>query len=106
MAGKRSSATRAPAKAVRRGRPRRTARRTYATVGNEDAQNEQPVVDQAQPTEEQPKPTTVEELQQLQAQLLSLQQERDRVVIAHAASQQAALAVVQAVEIRQQLSIL
>ena len=58
------------------------------------------------PTEEQPEPAAVQELQQLQAQLQSLQQERDRVAVAYAASQQAALAAVQVAEIRQHLSIL
>jgi len=59
MAGKRSSATRAPAEAVRSGRPRCVARSTYATAENEDTVDEQPVVDQAPPVEEQPEPTTV-----------------------------------------------
>jgi hypothetical protein len=37
------------------------------TAENEDAVDEQPVVDQAPPMEEQPEPTIVQELQQLQA---------------------------------------
>ena len=56
--------------------------------------------------EEQPESSVIRELQQLQAQLQSVQQERDRVAATYAASQQAALAAAQAAEIRQQLSIL
>jgi len=40
---------------------------------------------------EQPEPAVVQELRQLEAQLQSLQQERDRVAVAYAASQQVAL---------------
>jgi len=106
MAGKRNSATRAPTETARRGRPRRATRSTYATTGNEDVEDGQLVLDQAPPAEEQPEPAAIRELQQLQAQLLSLQQERDRVAAAYAATQQAALASTQAAEIRQQLCIL
>jgi hypothetical protein len=50
--------------------------------------------------------TPDQELQQLQAQLLSMQQERDRVAAAFAASQQEAQASAQEAEIRQQLALL
>lgn len=78
----------------------------YASTENEEVEDEQPTQDQPPLAEEQPEPTAVQELQQLQAQLLSLQQERDRVAAAFAASQQEALATTQAEVIRQQLSIL
>jgi lipid II:glycine glycyltransferase (peptidoglycan interpeptide bridge formation enzyme) len=51
-------------------------------------------------------PTPVQELQQLQAQLQSMQQVRDRVATAFTASQQAAQTSTQVEEIRQQLAFL
>jgi hypothetical protein len=50
--------------------------------------------------------TAEQELQQLQAQLQAMQQERDRVAAAYAANQQAAQTSTQAAEIRKQLAIL
>ena len=44
MTGKRNSTTRTPTEMVRRGRPRRATHSAYATTGNEDAEDEQPVV--------------------------------------------------------------
>ena len=53
-----------------------------------------------------PSPTPEQELQWLQAQLQSMQQERDRVIAAFVANQWATQASAQAAEIRQQLAIL
>jgi hypothetical protein len=60
MDGKRSNIMRTFAETARRGRPRRATRSTYATKRQEDSKDEQPVQDQ----------------------LLSLQQEWDRVAAA------------------------
>jgi hypothetical protein len=69
----------------------------------EDVAEDQPMV-----TEEQPMldPTPEQVLQQLQNQLQSMQQERDRLVVAFAASQRVVQASLQAAEIREQLAIL
>jgi len=81
-------------------------RSAYATAEQEGPNDVQPEADQAPPVVEPAEPTAAQELQLLQAQLQNLQQERDRIVAAYAASQEAALAVAQAIEIRQHLSIL
>jgi len=60
MAGKRSSTTRAQGETVRRGRPRRAARSTYATAGQEGAEDEQLEANQVPPVEEQPEPMIVQ----------------------------------------------
>ena len=66
------------------------------------------VKDQPPAYEEQQAPsrTLEQELQQLQAQLQSMQQERDRVTVAFAANQWAAQALAQVAEFRQQLAVL
>jgi len=70
-------------------------------------ENVQPEASQDPPPTAGPaQPTATQELQLLQAQLQNLQQERDRIAAAYAASQEATLAAAQATEIRQQLSIL
>ena len=112
MAGKRSSTTRPRTEPSRRGRPRRAVRSAYATVEEEGSEGEQPENVQPEPGQEPPpatgpaQPTATQELQLLQAQLQNLQQERDQIAAAYAASQEAALAAAQTTEIRQQLSIL
>jgi hypothetical protein len=65
-------------------------------------EDQPPVSEDQQP----PSPTPKQELQQLQAQLQSMQQERDRVAAAFTANQWAAQASTQAAEIWQQLAIL
>ena len=87
-------------------------RSTYATVEGEGSEGEQPENEQPDPSQEPSpaagpaQPTATQELQLLQTQLQNLQQERDRIAAAYAASQEAAVAAAQAAEIRQQLSIL
>jgi molecular chaperone GrpE (heat shock protein) len=91
-----------------RGRPRCNTHSTYASALEEQVE-EEPVVQDQPPTPEAqqaPSLTSKQELQQLQAQLQSMQQERDRVAAAFAASQQAAQASTQVAEIRQQLALL
>ena len=81
MTRKRAASARAPADPAPRGRLRHRAHSIYATT-LEDQATEKPIVeDQPQASEEQqaPNPTPEQELQQLQAQLQSIQQERDRV---------------------------
>ncbi|XP_021308584.1 uncharacterized protein LOC110432454 [Sorghum bicolor] len=96
MAGKRTSTTRPRAEPSRRGRPRRAVRSTYATVEGEGYEGEQPENEQPETRQEPPpaadpaQPTAAQELQQLQTQLQNLQQERDRIAAAYAASQEAA----------------
>jgi len=87
-------------------------RSAYATVEEEGFEDEQPENVQPKAGQEPPpaagpaQPTATQELQLLQTQLQNLQQERDRIAAAYAASQETALATAQAAEIRQQLSIL
>ena len=81
-------------------------RSAYAIAEQEGPEDVQPEAGQAPPVAELAEPTAAQELQLLQAQLQNLQQERDRIAVAYAASQEAALAAAQASEIRQQLSIL
>ena len=85
-----------------RGRPGRNARSTYATTSEDQAEEQNTIEDQRPASEEQqaPSATPEQELQQLQAQLQSMQQERDRVTTAFAASQRAAQASAQAAKIR------
>ena len=85
-----------------RGRPKRNARSTYATASEDQAEEQNAVEDQPPVSEEQqaPSATLEQELQQLQAQLQSIQQERDRVAAAFVASQRAAQASAQAAKIR------
>jgi hypothetical protein len=66
------------------------------------------VKDQPPAVEDQqaPNPTSKQVLQQLQAQLQSTQQKRDRLAATFAANQRAAQTSLQAVEIRQQLVVL
>ena len=87
-------------------------RSAYATAEEEGPEDEQPENVQQETGQEPPpaagpaQPMAMQELQLLQAQLQNLQQERDRIAAAYATSQEAALAVAQATEIRQQPSIL
>ena len=67
-------------------------RRAYATVEQEGPDDVQPEADQAPPVAELAGSMAAQELQLLQAQLQNLQQERDRIAAAYAASQEAALA--------------
>ena len=72
-----------------RGQPRCSARSTYV-IGLEDQCGEEPMVkDQPPASEEQQAPsrTLEQELQQLQAQLQSMQQEGERVTAAFTANQ-------------------
>ena len=104
MARKRAASARVPVEPSTRGQPRRSAHSTYATA-LEDQAGEEPAVEDQPPTSEEqqaPSPTPEQELQQLHAQLHSMQQERDRVAVAFVANQRAA----QAAEIRQQLAVL
>jgi len=92
MAGKRSSTTRLRAESSRRGRPRRAVRSAYATAEEEGFEDEQPenvqpeVGQEPPPTAGPAQPTATQELQLLQAQLQNLQQERDWIAAAYAAS--------------------
>ena len=91
-----------------RGRPRRSVRSAYASI-LEDQVEEEPTVEDQPPTgEDQPAldPTPEQVLQQLQAQLQSTQQERDRLAATIAANQRVAQTSLQAAEIRQLLAIL
>jgi molecular chaperone GrpE (heat shock protein) len=108
MAGKRKAPARAPATSAPRGRPRRNTHSAYASAPEDHVEEEPVIQDQAPAPEAQQAPgsTPEQELQQLQAQLQSMQQERDRVAAAFAASQQVAQASAQAAEIRQQLALL
>jgi len=79
MAGKRSSTTRLRAEPSRRGRPRRAVRSAYATVDEEDIENEQPENVQPEAGGQEPppaagpaQPTAKQELQLLQTQLQNL----------------------------------
>jgi hypothetical protein len=87
MAGKGKASTRAPAASVPRGRPRHNTRSTYTPVQEdqveEAAVQEQPPAPEVQQGTGQ---TLEQELQQLQARSQSMQQERDRVAAAFAAS--------------------
>ena len=78
----------------------------YATAHQEGPEEVQPEAGQAPPDGGPAEPTTAQELQQLQAQQQNLQQERDRIAAAYAASLEAALAAAQASKTRQQLSVL
>ena len=81
-----------------RGQPRHSARDTYATAPEDQVGEEPMVEDQPSASEEQqaPSPTLEQELQQLPAQLQSMQQERDRVAVAFVANQRVAQASAQA----------
>jgi hypothetical protein len=107
MVGKRKASTRVPATSAPRERPRCNTRGTYAPV-QEDEVEEAAVQDQPPAPEVQQAlgQTPKQELQQLQAQLQSMQQERDRVATAFSTSQQAAQTSAQAAEIKQQLALL
>ena len=72
-----------------RGRPGRNARSTYATASEDQAEEQNTIEDQRPASEEQqaPSPTLEQELQQLQAQLQSMQQEGERVTAAFTANQ-------------------
>ena len=71
---------------------------TYATAPEDQATEEPVVQDQSPAFEEQqaPNPTLEQELQQLQAQLQNMQQERDRVATAFVVNQRAAQTSAQA----------
>jgi len=91
-----------------RGRPRRSAHITYASA-LEDQVVEEPAVENQPPTsKDQPasNPTLEQVLQQLQAQLQSTQQERDRLMTTFAANHWTIQTSLQAAEIRQQLVVL
>jgi len=91
IAKKRVVSARAPTDPTPRGRPRRSARSTYATALEDQATEEPAVEDQPSASEEQqaPNPTPKQEFQQLQAQLQNMQQERDRVAATFVANQRA-----------------
>ena len=80
MPRKRAARTRTPTEPSTRGRLRRNTRNTYASA-LEDQVVEEPVVEAQPPVAEDQQasdPTPEQVLQQLQAQLQSTQQERDR----------------------------
>ena len=89
MARKRAASTRVPVEPSTRGRPRRSARSSSATAPEDQVGEEPTVEDQPPASEEQqaPSPTPEQELQQLQAQLQSMQQEGERVTAAFTANQ-------------------
>ena len=92
IARKRAAFARIPVEPSMRGRPRRSARSTYASTPK-DQVKEGPTVEYQPPASEEqqaPNPTPEQELQQLQAQLQSMRQERDRVAAALATNQRAA----------------
>jgi hypothetical protein len=100
MPRKRAALARAPSSSRARGRPKRNTRSIYAS-NEEDQLEEKPVIEEQPLALEVQDPTPVQELQQLQAQLQSMQQERDRVAAAFAASQYAAQTLARVAEIRQ-----
>jgi hypothetical protein len=67
MARKRAASARAPAEPARRGRPRRSARSSYATASKDQGIEEDVVEDQPMMAKEQPAldPTPEQVLQQL-----------------------------------------
>jgi hypothetical protein len=67
---------RAPPSPRARGRPKRNTHSTYAT-NDEDHLEEEPVIEEQPSASEVQDPTPDQELQQLQAQLQSMQQERE-----------------------------
>jgi hypothetical protein len=85
MPRKRTALVRAPPSSRARGRPKHNTCSTYA-LNDKDLLEEEPVIEEQPPASEVQDPTPVQELQQLQAQLQSIQQERDRVAAAFAAS--------------------
>jgi len=102
MARKRAASARTPTEPSTRGRPRRSARSTYASAA-EDQVVEEPVVEDQPPVgEDQPAsdPTPEQVLQQLQAQLQSAQQERVRLAATFVANQRVAQTSLQAAEIK------
>ena len=74
-----------------RGRRKRSAHSIYARAPEDQVEEEPTVGDQPPASKEQqaPNPTLEQELQQLQAQLQSMQQEIDRVAAAFAVNQRA-----------------
>jgi hypothetical protein len=102
MPRKRAAPMRAPSSSRARGRPKRNTCNTY----DEDQLEEEPVIEEQPPVSKIQDPTPVQVLQQLQAHLQGMQQERDRVATAFAARQQVAQTSAQVAEIRQQLALL
>jgi len=89
MARKRAASAMASRDPAPRGRLRCRACSTYATAA-EDQATEEPIVEDQPPAsdnQQAPDPTPEQELQQLQAQLQAMLQERDRVIAAFIASQ-------------------
>ena len=91
-----------------RGRPRCSVRSAYASVPEDQVQEEPTVEDQPPAGKDQPAldPNPEQVLQQLQAQLQSTQQERDRLTTTFAANHWTTQTSLQAAEIRQQLVVL
>jgi hypothetical protein len=87
-ARKRAASARTLTEPSARGRPRRNAHSTYANAPEDQVVEEPAVKDQPPAAEDQPAPDPTPEqvLQQLQAQLQSTQQERDRLVATFAAN--------------------
>jgi len=80
MPRKRAAPNRTPTEPSTRGRPRPNTRNTYASALEDQVVEEPAVEDQPPAAEDQQAsdPTLEQVLQQLQAQLQSTQQERDR----------------------------
>ena len=108
MARKRAAFARTPAEPSTKGRPRRSARSTYASAPEDQVVEEPAVEDQPPAAEDQQAldPTPEQVLQQFQAQLQSTQQERDRLATTFTTNQRAVQASLHAAEIRQQLVVL
>jgi hypothetical protein len=92
MARKRAASTKTPTEPLTRGRPRRNTRSAYASAPKDQVVEEPTVEDQPPATEDKQAldPTLEQVLQQLQAQLQSTQQERDKLAATFAANQRAA----------------
>jgi hypothetical protein len=89
MVGKRKAPPRRPAAFVENIRPWRNVDSTYTAPiqddGDTETRDQQPMSE----VKQAPSITPKQELQQLQAQLQAMQQKRDKVAAAYAASQQA-----------------
>ena len=92
MAKKRAASARTPVEPSTRGQPRHSVRSAYASVLEDQVQEEPMVEDQPLAGKDQPAsdPSPEQVLQQLQAQLQSTQQERDMLAATFAAKQRVA----------------